>query len=287
MKKRTRAVLCAVLAVALLFVTALLGYGLWEGAQLEVTHRTLVLERAPAALTGLRILQISDLHGGRLEDESFLSLIESESPDMIAITGDLLDASQVEKIERISDFCSRLVNLCPVYYVSGNHEGRGGLLEELSASLRTVGVHVIDNAEQTLSFGGETLRIVGLSDPTTHHRPADYGHDYAGQMEEVLRDAALTEEQGVIVLVHRPDYLETYASFPVDLVLCGHTHGGQVCLPGGQALIAPGQGLFPEYSAGLYEHAGTQMYVSRGLASGLRINCLPELAVITLQCTGK
>ena len=203
---------------------------------------------------------------------------------MIAITGDLID-SRNTNVGIALEFAEAAIKIAPCYYVTGNHESRVSEYEELKNGLRKLGVTVLENASAEVEQNGETITLIGVDDPAFQ---SDYLFgDSAVVMQSQLQQ--LTNGEGYrILLSHRPELLDCYAQSGVDLVLSGHAHGGQFRLPFAGGIYAPGQGLFPEFDAGLYTQENTIMVVSRGIGNSiipLRINNRPELVLIELQHT--
>ena len=172
-------------------------------------------------------------------------------------------------------FAKDAVTIAPVYYVTGNHETAlpQQQYEQLMEGLETAGVTVLANDAVTVTYHGEEITVVGLSDPAS----------MAASRLSRLTDK---EERYVILLAHRPDFFEEYAEGGADLVFSGHAHGGQFRLPFIGGLMAPDQGLFPKYDAGLYRDGNTSMVVSRGLGNSIipfRINNRPEIILVELK----
>lgn len=279
--KRRKARLVALAAV----LAAVSAWLIWGNGALMTTRIAVRSPRIPQEFDGFCIAQVSDLHDAQFgEDNSALSALIAESaPDIIVITGDLIDSNRTD-IDRALSFARRAVEIAPVYYVTGNHEG--ALMEywRLRDGLSELGVHVLTDRSENIARGGAAIRLIGLDDPNfATHEEIAAGFD--AMIREKLVKLTAEDEYGVL-LAHRPEYIESYAAGGVDLALCGHAHGGQVRLPLVGGLIAPGQGLLPRYDSGLYTLGGTDMVVSRGLGNSvfpLRVNNRPELVLITLQ----
>ena len=282
-KKKTRMFIISLL----LCLIALSAYLYWENTTIEVTFLEVVDFAIPVDFDGFTIAHISDLHNtefGQQQERLLQKLVEA-APDLIAITGDLLD-SYHPNITVAMEFINGAIAIAPVYYVTGNHESR---LPELYAQLReqmeSAGVVVLDNKAVTLEYGSSIIRVLGVDDPTFSAESDQYEDNeqvISAQLDVLLDD----QSAYTILLSHRPELFDVYHEAGIDLVLCGHAHGGQVRLPFIGALFAPNQGFFPEYTAGLYRQGDTQMVVSRGLGNSsfpIRINNPPELVVITLQ----
>ena len=214
-------------------------------------------------------------------------------PDMIVLTGDLVDSNHTN-VDRAVQFVDEIVKICPVYYVTGNHEYwlEKSEYDELMSGLADAGVVILDNQVVEISRGDAKFRLVGLddrslSDGTLEALFSDesIGHDQAGQKEETADNENSEKKEFTVVLAHEPQYLARYASAGVDLVLSGHAHGGQFRLPFVGGIVAPDQGFLPEYTAGEYYMNGTEMIVSRGLGNSVipvRLFNYPEIVCVEL-----
>ena len=275
-------IISAVFGAVLLALTV---WTVWGNTALVLTEYTVQDPNIPAAFDGFRIAQVSDLHNGEIgkENTALLSMLRETRPDMIAITGDLID-SRCTDLEVALAFAREAVKIAPCYYVTGNHESR---MEEeyaqLKAGLLEMGVTVLEDTAVTLERSGASIDIAGIQDPA-------FETDYVRILEVDLMEESLQkvvrEDGFMIVLSHRPDYMDLYVKHRVDLVLTGHAHGGQVRLPLVGGLYAPNQGLFPKYDAGVFREGNTQMVVSRGIGNSafpFRINNRPEVVLITLK----
>ena len=274
-----------ILAICAVVLLPLLIWTIWGNTALQLTEYTVQSPELPAAFDGFRIAQVSDLHnddmgkpGGKV-----LAMLRTAQPDMIAITGDLID-SRCTDLEVALAFAREAVKIAPCYYVTGNHESR---MEEeyaqLKAGLLEMGVTVLEDTAVTLERSGVSIDIAGIRDPA-------FETDYVRILEVDLMEESLQkvvrEDGFMIVLSHRPDYMDLYVKHRVDLVLTGHAHGGQVRLPLVGGLYVPNQGLFPKYDAGVFREGNTQMVVSRGIGNSafpFRINNRPEVVLITLK----
>ena len=280
-RKRKRwivlAALCALLA-------CLIPYLLWANAALTVSHVELDLLPGEGSFT---IAQVSDLHNAEFGggNRELLAILEEAEPDLIAITGDLIDSRRTDPAPALA-FLEGAVELAPVCYVTGNHEFRAyDAYQDLKSQMEELGVIVLENESMVLEE--VPLRVIGLDDPSFGVRS-----DPSAPPEQILEDAltALAPQAGeedlrTVLLAHRPEYVELYAQHGADLVLSGHAHGGQVRLPGVGGLYAPGQGFLPAYTSGLYQIGGTSLVVSRGLGTSLfplRVNNRPEVVLVKL-----
>lgn len=260
-------------AVGLMLV---MGWVLWANTAIEVNEWTVTGKDLPAGFEGFRIAQVSDLHNAAFGDKNarLLKLLRQAEPDIIVITGDLIDSRNTD-IETALEFAEQAAQLAPCYYVSGNHESRISAWPELRQGLLDAGVTVLEDGKVVLERGGGRITLIGVQDP-----------DFGTAFDETLRALTATEEGYTILLSHRPERMALYASCGVDLVFSGHAHGGQVRIPFVGGLVAPHQGFFPEYDSGLYREGETAMLVSRGLGNSivpLRINNRPEIIVAVLK----
>lgn len=285
-RKQVWAVALALAGVAL---TALVLWLAWGNQALTVTRLTVESQQVPAPFSGFRIAQVSDLHNAQFgpDNQDLLALLEAEHPDLILLTGDLVDSRRTD-LEIAIAFGTRAAQIAPTYYVPGNHEARLSHqdLETLRQGLESGGVIVLENRSEPLERDGAYITLAGVYDPNFY---TDYlMNDSALVMDPLLSGQDLEQQDYTVLLSHRPELLDTYAAHPVDLVFAGHAHGGQIRLPGIGGLAAPDQGLFPKYDAGLYTQEGTQMVVSRGLGNSifpLRVNNRPELVLVELKAS--
>ena len=273
------------LAVAAAVLVALVIWIAWGNTALELNTYTISSSKLPQSFDGYRIAHVSDLHNAEMgkDNEKLLTILRDADPDMIAITGDLID-SRSTNVEIALNFIREAVKIAPCYYVTGNHEARVNEYDELKSGMESAGVIVLEDAQTEISLDGDTITLIGVNDPS-------YQTDYLFGDSETVMNTKLEElhtENGefTVLLSHRPELFDTYADHGLDLVLSGHAHGGQFRLPFIGGLVAPNQGLFPEYDAGIYTEGNTNMLVSRGIGNSIlpfRINNRPEVILIELQ----
>ena len=280
--KKKKFILPAVVAAVLI---ALVIWIAWGNTALELNTYTVTSARLPEIFDGYRIAHVSDLHNAEMgeDNEKLLTMLREADPDMIAITGDLID-SRNTNVEIALQFAQEAMKIAPCYYVSGNHEARVNEYEELKTGLKSAGVIILEDTQTEISIEGQTITLIGVNDPS-------FQTDYLFGDSETVMNSKLTElhtdgEAFTILLSHRPELFDAYAEHDVDLVLSGHAHGGQFRLPFIGGVVAPNQGLFPEYDAGIYTDGNTNMLVSRGVGNSIlpfRINNRPEVILIELQ----
>lgn len=266
------------LSVGALFCT-------YQNNHLTISYTTYVNDTLPEAFDNFKIVQISDLHNksfgksqGRLLRE-----IQTLSPDVIFITGDLVDRRRFNLNKAIT-FIQGATKLAPVYYVAGNHEAWSGHYNELCSALLASGVTLLDDDSVTLARGDHQITLLGLSDPDFLTSSYQDGTDVSKVSH--LLEAWHAPEDFQILLSHRPELFSLYANSAVDLVFTGHAHGGQFRLPGIGGLFAPDQGFLPRYTNGRHTTDATTMFVSRGLGNSLfplRLFNPPEIVCVTLN----
>ena len=273
------------LTVEAAVLVALVIWIAWGNAALELNAYTISSSRIPESFDGYRIAHVSDLHNAEMgkDNEKLLTMLREAEPDMIAITGDLIDSRHTD-IEVALQFVREAVKIAPCYYVTGNHEARVNEYGKLKTGMEAAGVTVLEDARAEISMGVESITLIGVNDPS-------YKTDYLFGDSETVMNTKLEElhtENGefTVLLSHRSELFDTYADHGMDLVLSGHAHGGQFRLPFVGGVVAPNQGLFPEYDAGIYTEGNTNMLVSRGVGNSIlpfRINNRPEVILIELR----
>ena len=271
-----------IFSVALLTVII---WTIWGNTALMVNTVTVTAGRIPAAFSGFRIAQVSDLHNAEFGENNarLIGLLSESRPDIIVITGDLVDSGHTD-IDIAVSFAEEADRIAPVYYVTGNHEARLSQYDRLRNGLEAAGVSMLEDRAVELERDGEKITLVGLSDPDFTVRGDVFG-EVPAMVSTKLESLADTESSYAILLSHRPELFESYVGSDIDLVLSGHAHGGQFRLPFIGGLVAPNQGLFPKYDAGLYTESSTQMVVSRGIGNSIipvRFNNRPEIVIVEL-----
>ena len=274
-----------VLIVSVLVILCLGIWTLWGNIALEVNEYEIVSDRIPEAFAGFRIAQVSDLHNKDFGEGygQLLTLLSQINPDIIVVTGDLIDSRQTD-LDIALEFAWQAGKIARVYYVSGNHEARIPEYEDLKIGLVKAGVVILENQKVQITREGETITLMGIDDPS-------FQEDYLfGDSESVARQAIenlQNESDGyTILLSHRPELFDLYVDTEMDLVFSGHAHGGQFRLPFVGGLVAPNQGFFPKYDAGQFNEENTTMIVSRGVGNSIipiRFNNRPEIIVAELR----
>lgn len=273
MKRKQIVFICAALAAAL---TA--AYITYENEAIGLTEYEYATEKLQQGSEGLNICHLSDIHI-RSQSKKYSRLIKicaDCQPDIIAITGDLIDSRDTDIPYAIS-LVETLCEIAPVYYVTGNHEERlpTDMYAELLSELSGVGVHVLRNSCEVFVKDGVKYNIIGAFDRSE---------------PDFSAISALADAEAVnILLSHRPQFAEGYAYAGADLTLCGHAHGGQARLPFVGGVIAPDQFFFPEYYQGIHFFDGRATVISRGIGNSLipvRVNNRPEVVAVKVKSAG-
>lgn len=275
-----------VLLCIMVALFALVVWTIWGNTALMLNTITLSSNRIPKEFSGFRIAQVSDLHNAELgsDNATLLQTISESMPDVIVITGDLVDAQHTD-IDVARRFAEAAVQIAPVYYVTGNHEASLSQYDTLKTDLESVGAVVLEDEAIQLEHNGGTVTLIGLSDPNFAIK-GDVFNETPAMVSSKLDNLISDKKSYTILLSHRPELFETYVNCGVDLVFSGHAHGGQFRLPLIGGLVAPNQGFFPKYDAGLYTDGDTNMVVSRGIGNSIipfRFNNRPEVVLVELR----
>ena len=270
------------LLLPLLVLALALSWALYDSNCRLMTERfTVPLSRLPESFEGLKIVQLSDLHGAEFgqDNQDLIEAVRREEPDLILLTGDLLDRFRETPHAYAVDLGRRLTSVAPTYFVTGNHEWALPGTRELKTALTEAGVVVLSNQFLPLERNGETLVLAGIDDPNGF---ADQKtpEELAAEVQAAFPDTCW------LLMAHRNDrFLSQYSLLGADLVISGHGHGGIIRLPFTDGLLSTDRTLFPSYTAGLYEAGGSTLFVSRGLGNSgpsFRLFNPPEVAVLTL-----
>lgn len=245
---------------------------------LEISRYEVKSQKLPESFDGFKIVQLSDLHGAEFGEDGMelVDKVGSLEPDMIALTGDFVtDEGDLAAVEKLA---ARLVKLCPVYFVSGNHEFGSGLAVKVRNILERAGVKYLSNEYLTINRGEDEILLGGVEDPLAY---ADMlsPDELAQKMNDAAPDAFK------ILLGHRNYWMTEYPELPVDLIFCGHAHGGLIRIPGVGGLIGTDRRLFPDFDAGQFNNGRYTLIVSRGLGNSVpipRVFNRPEIVCVEL-----
>lgn len=235
---------------------------------------------SPKLTAEVRLAVVTDFHSSDNADD-VVAMVASCAPDAVLLVGDLFDDdTQNRPTERTLSLMRQLSALYPCYYVSGNHEAWTGEMDALYQQTEEAGVTVLRMSSGVLTVRGQRIALCGIPDP--YEMVFSGAPDTEEQIRQALED--VDSADFTVLLAHRPELLAKYAQFPLDLVVSGHAHGGQVRIPGVlNGLYAPNQGWFPKLAGGAYTQDGTTLIVSRGLAVRTRLPRIfnrPEVVLV-------
>ena len=246
---------------------------------LEISRYEVKSQKLPESFDGFKIVQLSDLHGAEFGEDGMelVEKVKELEPDIIALTGDFVtDEGDLAAVKKLA---GRLTELCPVYFVSGNHEFGSGLAVKVRNILERAGVKYLSNEYLTISRGEDEILLGGVEDPLAY---ADMlsPDELAQKMNDAAPDAFK------ILLGHRNYWMTEYPELPVDLIFCGHAHGGLIRIPGVGGLIGTDRRLFPDFDAGQFNNGRYTLIVSRGLGNSVpipRVFNRPEIVCVELS----
>lgn len=243
---------------------------------LQATETEVFSPYLPDAFDGFRIVQLSDLHGRQFGQDNSLLLrcVEQLEPDIIAVTGDLLDEDA--ELPQSLYLLSALSHIAPTFFVTGNHEWSLTNTQDALDAMEAAGVTVLGNESVFLTKNGQQILLAGVHDPCG---PRDM--DTPSELGQRLRQQ-VGDDVFFLLLGHRNETAAYWAETTADLVLAGHAHGGLMRLPGRGGIIRRHGQL--GFDGGLYASGRTQLFVSRGLGGqGLRLFNRPEAALLVLR----
>ena len=283
MKKPSKKGVPLIVSIALL--VGLCVWTIWGNTALEINEYKIMSDKIPDAFSGFRIAQVSDLHNAEFgeDNEKLITMLSQTDPDIIVITGDLIDSRQTD-LNVALEFAWQAGKIARVYYVSGNHEARVPEYEDLKNGLVKAGAVILENQKVRITREGESITLMGIDDPSFQENYL-FG-DAEGVAKQAISDLQDASDGYTILLSHRPELFDLNAETGMDLVFSGHAHGGQFRLPFVGGLVAPNQGLFPKYDAGKFTEENTTMIVSSGVGNSIipiRFNNRPEIVVVQLE----
>ncbi len=269
-KKKWLALLCGLLACVIVIVTGM------NDSMRVVNYEISTNEQK----NPIRIVLVTDLHSCKYGDKQIdlINSVDEQKPDVVLLGGDIFDDDIPSTNAEI--FIKNIASKYRCFYVSGNHEYWSNEIDKIKQKVRDAGVVVLEGDCSTIRVKNRMVNICGVDDPTEIGKEMMFN-----QLTQAIEAAA--PNAFTILLSHRPELIEDYRNYDVDLVLTGHAHGGQWRIPGIlNGLYAPDQGFFPKYAGGRYDFDDMTMIVSRGLARETtripRFFNNPELVVIDL-----
>ena len=233
---------------------------------------------SPKLTAEVRLAVVTDFHSSDNADD-VVAMVASCAPDAVLMVGDMFDDDTANRpTERTLSLMRQLSAQYPCYYVSGNHEAWTGEMDALYQQTEEAGVTVLRMSSGVLTVRGQRIALCGIPDP--YEMVFSGAPDTEEQLRQALED--VDSADFTVLLAHRPELLTKYAQFPLDLVVSGHAHGGQVRI-GSQGIYSPGQGFFPKLTSGFY--FDNRLFVSRGMTNSAcapRLWCPCELVMVRL-----
>lgn len=244
----------------------------------DLIERVITIPRLPEAFRGFSIGLLSDVHSsvfmGKDDMNVYVKAMNALKPDIIFVTGDFVN-SKTKEVYPFAESFSQLRAPHGVYGVLGNHDYFADV-DVVAKEVDACGVKLLRNDAVKISIGSSFINLVGVDDIGRGARASEY-------IQRAL--SPVTNGEPKILLCHKPYFMEEFSKNSFDLVLSGHTHGGQVVFAKlNDTYITPAS-LWSKYVWGLYRMNGTQLYVNRGLGSvgiPFRMNCPPEVTKLTL-----
>lgn len=243
--------------VIIIFTIFIFIFLIYNYIQISKFHINKVNLKSNKIKNHIKITQISDFHSNKLIDmDKLMDSIVDFSPDIIAITGDFID-SKTEDLSLAFHLIDRLKPIkARIFFVAGNHELRNKKAGELYEKLEASGMIILDDSKEIIDIDGTRLRVYGSS-------------FFAGSKDYRRLFENMDAENYNLLLTHSPYRIIKYLNDDLDLILSGHTHGGQVRLPLIGALVSPGGGFFPKYDKGLFQLGNTTLHIDSGLGNSL------------------
>lgn len=235
----------------------------------------------------LKFVVITDLHNKEYGEKNadLAGLVKEQNPDFIAVCGDMVNRGDPDTT-KMKDVLKKLADIAPTYCCLGNHERDNAAKfgTDFKSETNSTGAVLLDNEYIKFTKNGKSVLIGGMSDyPYYEFYTPDDDVPSRTLWEEFAEKA---KNNFTILLHHQPEYIaEDTKKTDIDLIVCGHTHGGQIQLPFIGGVIAPNQGLFPKYDKGEFDLDGTKMIVCAGLSNTVfipRINNQVEIGVVTV-----
>ncbi len=266
----------AIIRIIILLLVILFGiFTHWQNNDIVITEHEYYSSKVPQEFDGFKILQLSDYHNKNCGEnqEDILKLISQQKPDIIVITGDIIDKNR-SGYENSLELLEGAASIAPTYYITGNHEKGTDEYEFVRKKIIEEEIFLLEDKVVEVEKNGESISIIGL----------DADSIQSNVLEQLISQ---TDESDLrVLLAHNPEEIAYYSECGADIAFCGHAHGGQIRLPFTQGLYAPDQGILPEYTAGAHDYGNMTEYISRGIGnSGFpwRIFNRPEIVCVTLH----
>lgn len=226
----------------------------------------------------LTVALVSDLHNHRFGEDNveLVEAVKKQEPDIIAVVGDIITRSEPDDISVLRPLLEKFCEIAPTYFALGNHEqaiiDTTNVIDEIEDS----GAILLSQEYEDIEIDGNKIRVGCLDSNPEKGCP--------GRI--FLDEYSAEDEPYKLLLCHQPEYMHYFMRCEIDLVLCGHAHGGQVRLPDGQGIYSPEQGFMPKFTEGVFKSETATMVISRGLGNAIwipRINNPAELVIVKVS----
>lgn len=286
MDMKKKLILLVVILIVILFI-------LNSFKKVDVTSYTISNKKISKEFNDFKIVQLSDFHSSGYKDttEIIISKVKEIKPDIIVMTGDMVNW-RTKDTDELKKLLNSLADLCPMYYVTGNHEQLSeglitGKYQNILDLLDELNITFLRNEYVEIERNGEIINLYGMDIPLDS-KTAKYPSNWQLENDYVERNLPQIDSSKFnILLSHNPVYLKQYSKWGADLVLSGHMHGGIIRIPIiGVGILSAEKSLFPKYDDGKFNKGDTTMIVNRGIGTSsfdLRVFNNPEISVITLE----
>ncbi len=255
----------------------------WQNKGLRLHKIFLENKKLPKGFSNYKILHISDFHNDKSLLFDTIKLSKKEKPDIIFITGDIIDSRKTD-IKTAINLLEELNKIASVYYVVGNHENRIKNLDAFINEVKVTNTKVLNNEKIIVEKDGDFISLIGLSDPNFSKINREKEE---ASFIKTIKKLSFGDNTFKLLLVHRPEYFLEYTNAKYDLIFSGHAHGGQFSIPFTDiGVFVPDQGFFAKYCAGVKEKENTKMIINRGIGNSLfpfRLFNRPEVILLTLK----
>ena len=264
--------------VGVLFFIILLGFWSFfvEPKIIKIEKASIEIRNLPPSFKGTKIAHLSDLHSKNFgeREREVLELLNQIKPDFIFLTGDFVDW-RTQDLKSCQNFWKKLSENHPekIFGVLGNHDHHHPKFKIIRNLLKESGIEILENETKKIEKNGDFIYFIGVDDP----------HEGYDNIEKAM--AGIETEIPKILLAHSPEIFRKVKEKSIDLVLVGHTHGGQINIPFITNLFMPLK-YDKKYKSGFFEENSTLLYVNRGIGTTflpIRFNASPEITLIELQ----
>lgn len=262
----------------------------WQNVSVKITRYHIYSQNLPTSFNDFRIVLLSDIHSRNfgLGQKALVNRVRKMHPNLILISGDWVD-SKHGKLSTCVEQAKLLKQIAPVWAIYGNHEIRKIRktgVDTMHKALCDAGVHFLHTSGTHIEKENSYINLIGIEDDvqlSERARKKKQIESVKTMLSRVMH--GILPDEFTILMAHHPEFIDIYSNEPIDLVVSGHAHGGQVRIPFVGGVIAPNQGLFPRYTSGKHCKNNTQMVISRGIGGfkPVRIFNQPEIVVISLH----